>query len=143
MYNKVKITLDSDKVIDITILVVLIHLYYAKINFISSSGHKSHSESHRIDQYVCISSHRVRINEVSLNHALEVHEKLIHSSFQSDFLISRSVQAVYMALFPKLDLDCPTFYACKINRIIPVPGESKRTTHILRLVRNIIKVGPE
>ena len=78
---------------------VLNHLDYAKIKIISPSGHIAHSESHRIDQMVCIATHRVRMNEVALNNTLTVHKKGFHSSFQSDFLLSQSGQAIGMPLF--------------------------------------------
>ena len=77
MHNKVNITLDSIEVIDIPILVVLNHLDYAKIKIISPGRHKAHSESHRIYQMVCIATHMMRMNEVSLNHALTVSEKVL------------------------------------------------------------------
>ena len=133
MHNKVKITLDSWEIID---------LDHAKIKIISPGSLAAHSESHKIDQMVCVATHRARMNEVTLNDALTVHEKGLHSSFQSYFLLSRSGQAINMPLFPKLDLDCPTCHACKINKTTPAPGGSERTKNSVRLGRNLIKVAP-
>ena len=90
MHNKVKITLGSGEIIGIPISVVLNHLDCATIKIISPGSLTVHSESHRIDQMVCMATHRVRMNEVTLNNALTVHEKGLHSSFQSDVLLSRS-----------------------------------------------------
>ena len=42
MHNKLHVTLDSGKVIDIPISVVLNHLDCTKIKILSSSGHKAH-----------------------------------------------------------------------------------------------------
>ena len=50
MHNKVQITLESEKSIDIAILVVLIYLDYTKIKILSPGGIKPHPESHIIDQ---------------------------------------------------------------------------------------------
>ena len=75
MHTKLYVTLDSDEFIDIPISVVLNHLDYTKIKILSPNGNKAHSESHRIDQMICIATQRVRINEVTLNYALKVHEK--------------------------------------------------------------------
>ena len=111
MRNKVQITLDSVEIIDIPISVVLNHLDHTKINIFSPSSLTAQSESHIIDQMVCVATHVVRMNEVALNNSLKVHEKGLYSSFQSDFLLSRSGQAINMPLFPKLNLDCPTCYA--------------------------------
>ena len=36
-------------------------------------------------------------------------------SFDSGCALSRSRQALYMPLFPKLNINCPIFHACKMN----------------------------
>ena len=50
MHNKVQITLESNKVIEIPISVMLNHLDYAKIKILSPDEIKSHPGSHSVDQ---------------------------------------------------------------------------------------------
>ena len=79
MHNRVQNTLDSGEVIESPISVVLNHLDYTKIKILPPGMRAVHLESHRIDQMVFIAAHRVRMNEVALNHTLTVHEKGLHS----------------------------------------------------------------
>ena len=49
VHNKVKITLDSGEVIDITISVVSNHLYYVKVNILSPGINPDPIDSHNVD----------------------------------------------------------------------------------------------
>ena len=75
MHNKVQTTLDGGEVIDILISVVLNHLDYAKVKIISPGGHPDPIEPHKTEYMACLDVHLVRMNEVTINHALTVHDK--------------------------------------------------------------------
>ena len=143
MHNKVQITLDGGEAIEIPISVMLSHLDHSKVKILSPSGHPASIESHNIEHTLCLAAHQARMNEVKLNHALKIHTTGLHSSFQSEFILSRSGQVVNMPLFPKLDLCLSMHRAHKINRTIPVPGEAERTKNSARLGRNVFKVAPD
>ena len=83
------------------------------------------------------------MNEVALSNSLTVNEKVLHSAFKSDFILSRYGKEVNIPLFPKLVVDGPTCHDRKINRTIPAPGGSERTKNSVMLGRKIIKVAPE
>ena len=83
-----------------------------------ASCHSSNNNNNKEDDMMP-QSDLVRLTEKTLNNVLKVHEKGVHSSFASDFHLSRSGQALNMPLFPQLHLACPKCHAHKINKSIP------------------------
>ena len=82
------------------------------------------------------------MNKVALNLSFKVREKDLHSSFQSNFILSRSGQVVNMSLFPKLDLETHMCHEHEINLTMPIPGGVERTKTRVWLGPNRIKIAP-
>ena len=95
-----------------------------------------------LDDDIIPESNRTRLNETTLNYALKAHEKGLHSSFDSDYHLCRSGQALNMLLFPKSSVDCPMCHACKINKSLPSPGGANKTKSSIQVDRNRIPLAP-
>lgn len=71
-----------------------------------------------------------------MNYALTAHEKGLHSSFTSDYQLSRSGKALNMPKFLQLSIDCPMCHTCKINKSIPSPGRATKEKQCTVINRN-------
>ena len=112
MHEKVEFHLENGKKKILLTSVISNSLDYVTLEIVPPSTCNLSNVS-TLDDDVILESNRIRLNETTLNCALTAHEKGLHSSFDSDYHLCRSGQALNMPLFPKLSVDCPTCHAHK------------------------------
>ena len=74
----------------------------------------------------------------SLNQALTVPEKGLHSSFHLDYNLSQSRQDINMPAIQQLDLDCPICLQHKVTKSIPDPGRTTKTKNSTTVGHNAV-----
>ena len=120
MHECVNIEISVDDRIDMPITLMRNYLDHTSINVVMPApANKIQHSNTSIPVY-----HRATMTASSLNKALTVHEKGLHSSFFLDFKLSQSRQAINMPDTQQLDADCPIFHQCKITRSVTIPGSA-------------------
>ena len=79
---------------------------------------------------------RHSVKATSLNQALTVHEKCLHSLFHLEFKVLQPDQAIDMSVFPHLYIDCPVCHKYKITKTSPSPVSSNKTKNSFPVGRN-------
>lgn len=139
MHEYLEFHLDNGQIANIPITLINNSLDYVTLKIIPPQSYDANNElNDQVD--VIPESNLVRLTEITMNHALTVHEKGLHSSFSSDYQLSKSGQALNMPKFPQLSIDCPICHAYKINKSIPSPGGATKTKQCTIINRNKIPI---
>ena len=136
MNECVTIDLEDKDQVNIPVSLIRNTLDYVRVKIIKPSSSDALLNNYHDPIPVCL---RATMTASSLNQALTVHEKGLHSSFYLDHRLSQSGKAINMPAIQQLDLDCPICLQCQLTKSIPDPGGSIKTKNSTTVGRNDIQ----